>query len=28
VLFSVFTDALRHIKNIDVKGIRGRGLHP
>jgi hypothetical protein len=21
VLFTVFTDALRHIKNIDVKGV-------
>ena len=27
VLFTVFTDALRHIKNIDVEGVRGRGLH-
>jgi hypothetical protein len=27
VLFTVFTDALRHVKNIDVEGVRGRGLH-
>ena len=28
MLFTVFTDALRHVKNIDVEGVRGRGLHP